>query len=973
MEPAAKKRRLAPKIEPQASPPSPHYAYDSSSAAVSIPPSQDAAPPPPPPPLPERFEFEAFARHLQDAAMLICRQTQKPLHTKASVLILQWEGYGGDGDATGTPAADVRALEHVLHERYRYSTHRYSIPSAAGSRSSLKLGVRVRSFLEEQGPDHLLIVVYAGHSGLDPDGEVHWTSNAGDDAVRIKWKGIRCLFEESPSDVLFLLDTRSLREEPIQTSNTGVQDVLACSSIDSKQSQLPSTTFSSFTAQLTEAFVKLADDNRLFTAEHLFHEIAMQRRHEAMHASSSLLNGTAGNKLEFHHDQLPLLYKLASGRGQSLTLSPMNSRSDGPPPHHQHPPAAAVELLDDEDVVIHPSMVDGLTFEEQRVLVCTTYVGEASSNMSSFNSWLQHRFADASPSSSSAISVEGMFLGPPTMLLISMPMAVWNVVQHDKVCCYLGCVSSHNMTHLYERLVRAPTVVSFLEAAKDVDRRLSQGQKTGAATTTPVSQHYNTYRDALPPRTPIRLSDDRLDPRSVPRSEAGRRPLDPEETAEMKAAAEQLSALSHVRHLSDEGTTGAASPLPLANHRGKRSFDAAMSSPQQDGAAFPNAQHDITPTKGKGQQRRSLAKQLLPTSSRQQHQQQDTQCEHCSHAPFKDTSTLRKHIAAAHTRPFPCAFAFAGCPSTFGSKNEWKRHIASQHLCLTYYRCTACLPQGNISSSGGNSNGTAMSESPGGAGSKGGNNINSNEFNRKDLFTQHLRRMHAPFAIKKSLTTRSDSDYTRLLLEWEAHVKEMQASCLVVRRRPPQRSACPNPGCGSVFEGVSAWDEWTEHVGRHMEKGEAAGGRMGADGLLAEWALLEGVIERVEGGGYRLVSGMGQAASPVVDGRRGSNTHVEHSASNSGSSHIDSANFGSPDHKVAKETEPAAAASPPPPPPPLPPPPKDKVVEHQENHAGPPNRDAIAATTSTVAKDDEDDRTIVAASTMLPAAMEVDG
>lgn len=122
-----------------------------------------------------------------------------------------------------------------------------------------------------------------------------------------------------------------------------------------------------------------------------------------------------------------------------------------------------------------------------------------------------------------------------------------------------------------------------------------------------------------------------------------------------------------------------------------------------------------------------------------------------------------------------------------------------------------------------------------------------NEFNRKDLFTQHLRRMHAPFAIKKAIA-KGDS---KLQLEWETHVKDMQTQCLVTRRKPPQRSACPKPDCANIFEGAGSWDDWTEHVGRHMEKGEAS--RLGVDRLLARWALEEGIIERKEDGEYRLI------------------------------------------------------------------------------------------------------------------------
>jgi hypothetical protein len=137
-------------------------------------------------------------------------------------------------------------------------------------------------------------------------------------------------------------------------------------------------------------------------------------------------------------------------------------------------------------------------------------------------------------------------------------------------------------------------------------------------------------------------------------------------------------------------------------------------------------------------------------------------------------------------------------------------------------------------------------------------------FNRKDLFTQHLRRMHAPSAIKKAL---NKGDPT-LQAEWDAHLKEMQSSCLVIRRQPPQRSACPRPDCQSVFEGPGSWDEWTEHVGRHLEKGDTP--RLGVDRLLAKWALDEGIIERLPDGEYRLCTGDG----PETSEREANNSSV---------------------------------------------------------------------------------------------------
>jgi hypothetical protein len=468
-----------------------------------------------------------------------------------------------------------------------------------------------------------------------------------------------------------------------------------------------------------------------------------------------------------------------------------------------------------------PNSTSDLTFEEVRALVCTTFLGEPSQDMASFNQWLQN-----TPLAASKIAVEGMFHGPPTVLLVSMPIAVWNVVAADRTCCFLGYVNSHNMTTEYQHLVGGISPIGKAATSKELEDGKILLEAREAASSTPIMMRHEPLR-----QEPVRQDQIRQEPlimgtpNSLPQvvyqdpvpAGLNEHKDDVEDSVEMHEAAEQLKALSHVRHLSHDNLASERnqSNMPSEDSPGLRSGrDESASSQEAGDSGLEDNLYSLeyNSPASRPKPRRSIQKQGPKL---------DTRCSLCSHAPFKDSSSLRKHIAAAHTRPFPCAFSFAGCTSTFGSKNEWKRHIASQHLCLTYYRCSSC-PQSTVEGKG-------------------------NEFNRKDLFTQHLRRMHAPFAIKKAIA-KGDS---KLQLEWETHVKDMQTSCLVIRRSPPQRSACPKPDCSNVFEGTGSWDDWTEHVGRHMEKGEA--NRLGVDRLLARWALDEQIIERKEDGEYRLV------------------------------------------------------------------------------------------------------------------------
>ena len=220
-------------------------------------------------------------------------------------------------------------------------------------------------------------------------------------------------------------------------------------------------------------------------------------------------------------------------------------------------------------------------------------------------------------------------------------------------------------------------------------------------------------------------------------------------------------------------------------------------------------------------------------------------CKSCSHAPFKDTATLQRHIASAHTRAYVCVFDFAGCNSTFASKNEWKRHVSSQHLNLAAWVCELGSCGGHHSKAGHSVPSPGTKANGNAAGAEG--ITRGSEFNRKDLFTQHLRRMHVPLPVKRK---KAGTDAV-----WEETIKTLQQTCLKTKRQAPTRLACPV--CGNMFEGNGCWDDRMEHVGKHLES-QAQGKcvvRQGDDGLLVGWALREGIVERRGNGGYRLVIG----------------------------------------------------------------------------------------------------------------------
>ncbi|KAI1081187.1 hypothetical protein F5B20DRAFT_76400 [Whalleya microplaca] len=230
-------------------------------------------------------------------------------------------------------------------------------------------------------------------------------------------------------------------------------------------------------------------------------------------------------------------------------------------------------------------------------------------------------------------------------------------------------------------------------------------------------------------------------------------------------------------------------------------------------------------------------------------------CPECSKpVVFKDESGLQNHIKKQHTRPFICVFEFAGCTSTFASKNEWKRHCSSQHLILNYWVCQ----QDQCSKVSNDPNKSTASRQNSADCSRHQITCTTNLpegtiFNRKDLYTQHLRRMHIPAHLKRQVKLK------KTVPDWEPLEREHQEKAKRSRCALPTHMRCPAIGCTTRFDGQSAWDDRMEHVAKHLEKAVSGaepqikfGGEN--DQTLTDWATRAdiAIIGRGEKGQWEL-------------------------------------------------------------------------------------------------------------------------
>lgn len=225
------------------------------------------------------------------------------------------------------------------------------------------------------------------------------------------------------------------------------------------------------------------------------------------------------------------------------------------------------------------------------------------------------------------------------------------------------------------------------------------------------------------------------------------------------------------------------------------------------------------------------------------------QCSTCKER-FATDAVLQDHLQREHSRPLICVFSYAGCSSTFASKNEWKRHVLSQHLILDYWLCTdpACVR------SRPDTKGTI--------------------FNRKDLYTQHVRRMHVPEHFKDSVNSKSPDP------AWEARLREMQMGARQTRCPLPEYMQCPAENCHAEFKGTSAWDDRMEHVARHLDKPHEPRVVFGGtqDDTLTNWAASPkvNIVRQVGPAKWELVVPLKTTAKELVAARKGNSSMRSH-------------------------------------------------------------------------------------------------
>ncbi|KAK4238566.1 hypothetical protein C8A03DRAFT_14968 [Achaetomium macrosporum] len=382
--------------------------------------------------------IESFAQALQDSASRAFpnRGRAAQRYSKVHALMLHWKS----DDLFVLP--ELEDLEKCLREHYNYETDIFSIPS---ENSHLELMLKIGDMVKQhESEDTLFVVYYGGHARIDESRQSTWCANRRPGSPWLQWSAIQTLLERSISDVLILLDCCAGAASATFPTGQSITETISASSWDAIA---PDPGRYSFTNALIEVLEEWRQ--RTFSAAMLHAEILARLKHPR----PILINGK-----RFEARSTPVHFMMTSNhKAPSIEICRLVPRSRLPPsPPNElaywNRPSLPRMIQGRNPVEQYPLVPDfriPATSEpnedEPHVLISLALEDDQRLDLNDWETWLA-----AFPAIAKYVKVQGVFKSHSTLLLLSLPVMVWDFLPDDPACSFVAFIRSNNLLRVQE-------------------------------------------------------------------------------------------------------------------------------------------------------------------------------------------------------------------------------------------------------------------------------------------------------------------------------------------------------------------------------------------------------------------------------------------------------------------------------------------------------------------------------------------
>jgi hypothetical protein len=338
---------------------------------------------------------------------------------------------------------DELGVEPELHrldqkfQDYGFKTDVWLIPTRD---SHLELMSKSIDMLRSADNDrNLFILYYAGHGRINSARQAEWVCGQGPEYASVDWSAIQSLFAKARSDVLILLDTCAAASSTMRSQYGTMEAIVACGF----ESRAPPPGEHSFTNTLIEVLDDWID-KRTFSASCLHAEIIFQLK------LKETKKGREGKKLEWCTTPIHINYT-ADSKLPGIELCRRNvlpPPSTPPPvPEHERPTTFMDAMdIDFDNSNTAPAPLSNLTdsgeFQTPHVLI---KIG-LEQNQGPLDMKQCLRWLESVPFLGKWAKIEGVYPSYSTLVILSMPISVWDMLPDHPACTFIGYVTGPNMS-----------------------------------------------------------------------------------------------------------------------------------------------------------------------------------------------------------------------------------------------------------------------------------------------------------------------------------------------------------------------------------------------------------------------------------------------------------------------------------------------------------------------------------------------
>ncbi|KAH8766234.1 hypothetical protein BGZ57DRAFT_798548 [Hyaloscypha finlandica] len=388
-------------------------------------------------------DISEFARTLEISANRAFPNRGLTRYKRVEVLLLRWE-------------EDELQVEWELNDlakvfrAYNFNTETWLIPTES---PYMKMMSKALQFVgDHQSEDTLLIVYYGGHAKINEARQSTWSCTRQLAHSSFEWNGCQALFEQSKSDTLLLLDccaaAAAAATVPCRT-NSIMEIIAACG----WETWAPEPGRHSFTNTLIEVLEEWID-RKCFSAAMLHCEVLSilkqprPRRNREISKTPVYIVSTSNPKTcSIELGRRPALTSLVGETTQAID----STSSQNQP---QASSSMETDAADSEGGVVH-SIADNdpkfdlssllatlpdKTFVIPHVIMSVALEEDQVLDLDGFQNWMR-----LFPALAKYAKIEGVYRSHSTLVLVSVPVIIWNLLPEDPAFNFVGYARSANL------------------------------------------------------------------------------------------------------------------------------------------------------------------------------------------------------------------------------------------------------------------------------------------------------------------------------------------------------------------------------------------------------------------------------------------------------------------------------------------------------------------------------------------------